>query len=136
VGNKSFGLEALMKYLGLTPSGVRAQPPAVTLLSGRLQMFTSTVWLAAARLVALCKGYACCTAHACMHACCVDCRACAAWCHAQVLHVGDRFTASGNDATTRDCCSILWVANPEETDFFIKLLLADLRRLRQQPYIE
>lgn len=54
----------------------------------------------------------------------------------QVLHVGDRFTASGNDAKTRDCCSILWVANPEETDFFIKLLLADLRRLREQPYIE
>ena len=23
VGNKSYGLEALMKYLGLTPSGVR-----------------------------------------------------------------------------------------------------------------
>ncbi|BDA49790.1 IMP-specific 5'-nucleotidase 1 [Coccomyxa sp. Obi] len=74
VGNKSFGLEALMNYLGLTPS--------------------------------------------------------------EVLHVGDRFTASGNDAKTRDCCSILWVANPEETDFFIKLLLADLRRLREQPYIE
>lgn len=45
---------------------------------------------------------------------------------AEVLHVGDRFTASGNDSATRDCCSILWVANPEETDFFIKLLLADL----------
>ena len=44
----------------------------------------------------------------------------------QVLHVGDRFTASGNDSATRDCCSILWVANPEETDFFIKLLIADL----------
>jgi IMP and pyridine-specific 5'-nucleotidase len=43
-----------------------------------------------------------------------------------VLHVGDRFTASGNDSATRDCCPILWVANPEETDFFIKLLLADL----------
>ena len=54
----------------------------------------------------------------------------------QALHVGDRFTASGNDAITRDCCCILWVANPEETDFFIKLLLADLRRLRMQPYIE
>ncbi len=47
-----------------------------------------------------------------------------------------RFTASGNDTATRDCCSILWVANPEETDFFLKLLLADLRRLRAQPYIE
>ncbi len=54
----------------------------------------------------------------------------------QALHVGDRFTASGNDAITRDCCCILWVANPEETDFFIKLLLTDLRRLRMEPYIE
>lgn len=50
----------------------------------------------------------------------------------QVLHVGDRFTASGNDSATRDCCSILWVANPEETDFFIKLLIADLEDLEQQ----
>jgi IMP and pyridine-specific 5'-nucleotidase len=50
---------------------------------------------------------------------------------AAVLHVGDRFTSSGNDAATRDCCSILWVANPEETDFFIRLLLADLEDLSQ-----
>lgn len=34
---------------------------------------------------------------------------------AQVLHVGDRFSDTGNDSATRDCCSILWVANPEET---------------------
>jgi len=47
-----------------------------------------------------------------------------------------RFTKSGNDMATRDCASILWVATPEETDFFLKLLLADLRRLRAQPYIE
>jgi IMP and pyridine-specific 5'-nucleotidase len=53
-----------------------------------------------------------------------------------VLHVGDRFTQSGNDSATRDCCSILWVANPEETDFFLKLLLADIYRARQNMYIE
>jgi IMP and pyridine-specific 5'-nucleotidase len=34
---------------------------------------------------------------------------------AEVLHVGDRFSDTGNDSATRDCCSILWVANPEET---------------------
>jgi hypothetical protein len=28
--------------------------------------------------------------------------------------VGDRFTLSGNDTATRDVCSVLWVANPEE----------------------
>jgi IMP and pyridine-specific 5'-nucleotidase len=36
------------------------------------------------------------------------------------MHVGDRFTDSGNDAATRDVCSIVWVANPEETAFFIR----------------
>jgi len=44
----------------------------------------------------------------------------------EVLHVGDRFTLSGNDAPTRASCSILWVANPEETVFYLRLLLADL----------
>jgi IMP and pyridine-specific 5'-nucleotidase len=44
----------------------------------------------------------------------------------EVLHVGDRFTDSGNDSATRDCCSILWVANPEECYFFIHLMLSDL----------
>lgn len=42
---------------------------------------------------------------------------------AQVLHVGDRFSDTGNDTATRDCCSIVWVANPEETGFFVKMLL-------------
>jgi IMP and pyridine-specific 5'-nucleotidase len=50
--------------------------------------------------------------------------------------VGDRFTDSGNDAATRDVCSIVWVANPEETAFFIRMLLADLRARRMQRYIE
>lgn len=54
----------------------------------------------------------------------------------QVLHVGDRFTVSGNDAATRDVCSIVWVANPEETGFFIRMLLSDLRTKRVQRYIE
>ena len=54
----------------------------------------------------------------------------------EVLHVGDRFTDSGNDSATRDCCSILWVANPEETYFFINLILNDIRKLKQNPYIE
>jgi hypothetical protein len=54
----------------------------------------------------------------------------------QVLHVGDRFTQSGNDSATREVCSILWVANPEETSFFIKMLLQDIRALKWTPYIE
>ncbi len=55
---------------------------------------------------------------------------------AQVLHVGDRFTQSGNDSATREVCSILWVANPEETAFFIKMLLQDIRARKWAPYIE
>ena len=54
----------------------------------------------------------------------------------QTLHVGDRFTESGNDVATWDICSVLWVANPEETGFFIKMLLKDIRKSRWQPYIE
>ena len=50
--------------------------------------------------------------------------------------MGDRFTESGNDSATRDCCSILWVANPEETDFLVSMLLKDIRASRAQPYIE
>ena len=56
--------------------------------------------------------------------------------YVQTLHVGDRFTASGNDNATRDCCSIIWVASPEETGFFIDILLDDINVLRAEPYIE
>ncbi|XP_024394902.1 IMP-specific 5'-nucleotidase 1 [Physcomitrium patens] len=52
------------------------------------------------------------------------------------LHVGDRFTMSGNDMATRSQCSILWVANPEETAFFTRLLLTDIRLARMHPYLE
>jgi IMP and pyridine-specific 5'-nucleotidase len=54
----------------------------------------------------------------------------------QTLHVGDRFTASGNDNATRDCCAILWVAAPEETCFFVDQLLDDIDQQSQQLYME
>eukprot|EP00899_Mesostigma_viride_P019895 jgi/Mesvir1/27907/Mv03421-RA.1 len=54
----------------------------------------------------------------------------------QMLHVGDRFTVSGNDNATRGICSILWVASPEETAFFVQLLLRDIKFYKQNPYIE
>lgn len=54
----------------------------------------------------------------------------------ETLHVGDRFTMSGNDAATRSQCSILWVANPEETAFFARLLLRDIRLAKMHKYIE
>lgn len=52
------------------------------------------------------------------------------------LHVGDRFTISGNDAATRSNCSILWVANPEETSFYTRMLLRDINLARLTPYLE
>ncbi|XP_024384374.1 IMP-specific 5'-nucleotidase 1 [Physcomitrium patens] len=54
----------------------------------------------------------------------------------ETLHVGDRFTVSGNDMATRSQCSILWVANPEETAFFARLLLRDIRLAKMDRYIE
>jgi IMP and pyridine-specific 5'-nucleotidase len=54
----------------------------------------------------------------------------------ETLHVGDRFTTSGNDMATRSQCSILWVANPEETAFFTRLLLKDIQLARLNPYLE
>lgn len=54
----------------------------------------------------------------------------------QALHVGDRFTVSGNDRATRDKCPILWVANPGETTFFISLLMNDIQQQKKTPYIE
>mmetsp|Transcript_10107 Transcript_10107/g.30241 ORF Transcript_10107/g.30241 Transcript_10107/m.30241 type:complete len:652 (+) Transcript_10107:260-2215(+) len=53
------------------------------------------------------------------------------------LHVGDRFTASGNDLATRDCCCILWVAGPGETNWFLEVMLADIfARTRDSLYVE
>ncbi|GBF91062.1 hypothetical protein Rsub_03918 [Raphidocelis subcapitata] len=54
----------------------------------------------------------------------------------EVMHVGDRFTDSGNDAATRGVSNICWVAGPEETAFFIRHLLADLRQRAAVRYIE
>jgi hypothetical protein len=34
------------------------------------------------------------------------------------------------------CCSIVWVANPEETGFFVKRLVNQMRSHSMQPYIE
>ncbi|GBG71702.1 hypothetical protein CBR_g9114 [Chara braunii] len=55
---------------------------------------------------------------------------------AETLHIGDRFTVTGNDGATRERCPILWVANPEETIFFVRLLLRDIRLARLTPYLE
>ena len=154
VGNKSLGLEAIMKYCGFCPSEV------CFLLRCKVKGWRFGVWTSGHQglnpqqepkkdfalrqrlFVCLCASTDQCwhvpssRAPLTLPSSCRRCRVAdihLAW---QALHIGDRFTASGNDSATRDCCCILWVANPEETDFFIKLLLADLSRLRMQPYIE
>ena len=48
----------------------------------------------------------------------------------QTLHVGDRFTLTGNDSKVRESASILWVANPDETTFFMRLLYRDILNAR------
>ncbi|ETV91144.1 hypothetical protein H310_14156 [Aphanomyces invadans] len=41
----------------------------------------------------------------------------------ECLHVGDRFTRTGNDTLSRDVASTVWVSNPEETAVLVKMLL-------------
>ncbi|EQC29746.1 hypothetical protein SDRG_12518 [Saprolegnia diclina VS20] len=44
----------------------------------------------------------------------------------ECLHVGDRFTRTGNDTRSRDVASTVWVSNPEETGYIMKTLLQTL----------
>jgi IMP and pyridine-specific 5'-nucleotidase len=44
----------------------------------------------------------------------------------ECLHVGDRFTQTGNDAKAREVSNTLWVTNPQETEDFMKILLKDV----------
>ncbi|OQR82490.1 IMP-specific 5'-nucleotidase [Achlya hypogyna] len=41
----------------------------------------------------------------------------------ECLHIGDRFTRTGNDTRSRDVASTVWVSNPEETGYIMKTLL-------------
>lgn len=50
------------------------------------------------------------------------------------LHIGDRFTVSGNDTAARSCCCILWIASPQETEFFLRNLLSEIKAIRVLPY--
>ncbi len=44
----------------------------------------------------------------------------------QVMHVGDRFTVTGNDAVAKSKFGILWVANPDETNWYLSILQNDI----------
>ncbi len=45
----------------------------------------------------------------------------------ECLHVGDRFTQTGNDAKAREVSNTLWVTNPDETVEFMNILLNDIK---------
>ena len=49
----------------------------------------------------------------------------------QVMHVGDRFTVTGNDAVAKSKFGILWVANPEETNWYLSILQNDIDNIGQ-----
>ena len=53
------------------------------------------------------------------------------------VHVGDRFTRSGNDFRARDCSSCLWVSNPRETcELLVSLIpLLGVRVQREAQFI-
>ncbi|CAK4633486.1 hypothetical protein LEN26_000235 [Aphanomyces euteiches] len=42
----------------------------------------------------------------------------------ECLHVGDRFTRTGNDTVSRDVASTAWVSNPEETALLMGFLVS------------
>ena len=46
------------------------------------------------------------------------------------MHVGDRFTVTGNDAVAKSKFGILWVANPQETNWYLSILQNDLDNSR------
>lgn len=48
----------------------------------------------------------------------------------ECLHVGDRFTSTGNDTRSRDAATTVWVSNPSETEYIIKKLLAAIDDVR------
>lgn len=46
----------------------------------------------------------------------------------QCLHVGDRFTVTGNDTRSRKVAMTAWVSNPQETIFIVQYLLSQLEK--------
>lgn len=38
----------------------------------------------------------------------------------QTLHVGDRFTRTGNDTRAREAANSVWVSDPRETNFVMR----------------
>ncbi|CEG48501.1 protein [Plasmopara halstedii] len=50
----------------------------------------------------------------------------------ECLHVGDRFTRTGNDTRSRDAATTIWISNPKETAHIMTILLRTIDSVRQQ----
>ncbi|CAH0485831.1 unnamed protein product [Peronospora farinosa] len=50
----------------------------------------------------------------------------------ECLHVGDRFTRTGNDTRSRDAATTIWISNPQETVHIMKILLRTIDIAREQ----
>ena len=48
----------------------------------------------------------------------------------ECLHVGDRFTRTGNDTRSREAATTVWVSNPTETVYIMKKLLQNIDKTR------
>ncbi|CAH0481969.1 unnamed protein product [Peronospora belbahrii] len=50
----------------------------------------------------------------------------------ECLHVGDRFTITGNDTRSRDAATTIWISNPQETVHIMTILLRTIDLARKQ----
>lgn len=50
----------------------------------------------------------------------------------ECLHVGDRFTRTGNDTRSRDAATTIWISNPQETVHIMSILLQTIDLVREQ----
>ncbi|CAI5747048.1 unnamed protein product [Peronospora destructor] len=50
----------------------------------------------------------------------------------ECLHVGDRFTRTGNDTRSRDAATTIWISNPQETVHIMTILLRAIDIAREQ----
>ncbi|RLN95938.1 hypothetical protein BBJ28_00020922, partial [Nothophytophthora sp. Chile5] len=50
----------------------------------------------------------------------------------ECLHVGDRFTRTGNDTRSRDAATTIWISNPQETVHIMKRLLKAIDVARER----
>lgn len=117
-GNKRLGLQSLMSYLEVKPGEVSRPVSRFDYYSVTLSYVT----------LSLCHSVTLSLCHmSFLISYCIRCCPSSHYLvvpfnsYPQTLHVGDRFTLSGNDTATRDVCSVLWVANHQETGFFIKV---------------